>query len=72
MTSRTERTITLPAALVEDVERRCERSDFDSPDEYVTFVMRSVLARLEEPDGDAPQDVDEEIRTRLESLGYVE
>jgi Arc/MetJ-type ribon-helix-helix transcriptional regulator len=72
MTSTDERSITLPAPLVEEVERRCERGDFDSPDEYVTFVVRSVLTRLEEPDDEAPQDVDEEIRTRLESLGYVE
>ncbi|MFC7232259.1 hypothetical protein ACFQMM_14285 [Saliphagus sp. GCM10025308] len=66
--------ITLPSELVSRIETRLPRSDFDSADEYVAFVMQEVLTSVEaETETDeyegAAQD---EVEARLESLGYLE
>ncbi|MFC7214590.1 hypothetical protein ACFQO4_10945 [Saliphagus sp. GCM10025334] len=66
--------ITLPPELVSRIESRLPRSDFDSADEYVAFVMQEVLTSIEaETETDdyegAAQD---EVEARLESLGYLE
>ncbi|UTF54057.1 hypothetical protein [Natronosalvus rutilus] len=66
--------ITLPSGLVSRIEARLPRSDFDSADEYVAFVMREVLTSVEaetETD-DYEGAAQEEVEARLESLGYLE
>ncbi|USZ70720.1 hypothetical protein [Natronosalvus halobius] len=66
--------ITLPPDLVSRIESRLPRSDFDSADEYVTFVVREVLtsveAETETDDYEGP--AQDEVEARLESLGYLE
>jgi hypothetical protein len=72
---RTEtRSIELPAKLVERVERRLPRTEWDRPDAYVANVLEEVLFHVEsEPDDDAFEEVDEAaVQERLQSLGYVE
>ena len=67
------RGIELPAELVARVERRLDRTDHDTADEYVAFVLAETLARVEAATDDDPVDVDEsEVRDRLESLGYLD
>lgn len=67
-------TIALPASLVERVEQRLHQTDFEGPDEYVTFVVEEVLASVEETHGSQQHDsVDaDEVKNRLRSLGYLE
>lgn len=66
--------IRLPAEIVERVDERVPRTEFDSADEYVAFVVEEVLFRVESETGDADVDtVDEDqVRDRLESLGYLD
>jgi len=68
------REIRLPDRVLERVEQRVPRSDFESTSEYVTFVLEEVLERVEDTDGEeAHETVDEsEVQHRLESLGYLE
>ncbi|RXK46922.1 hypothetical protein [Halorientalis pallida] len=63
----------LPARIVERVEDRLPRTEFDSPEEYVSFVMEEVLYRVEqETEDDDFEEVDEdEVKDRLKSLGYL-
>jgi len=42
------REIKIPAELYEKIERRVKNTEFKSVDEYVTYVLREVLASLEE------------------------
>lgn len=65
--------IQLPERIVSRVEDRLPRTEFDTPGEYVTFVMEEVLYRVEkETENDDFEPVDEqEVKDRLKSLGYL-
>jgi hypothetical protein len=66
------RSLDLPAEIVERVERRLPRTDFDTPEAYVTYVMREVLYYVEEETDDEFEAVDEaDVKDRLRSLGYL-
>ena len=64
----------LPERIVERVEERLPRTEFDSTAEYITFVMEEVLYRVEqETEDDDFEEVDEdEVKDRLKSLGYLD
>lgn len=68
------RTIDLPERVAERVEARLPRTEFDTVDEYVAFVVEEVLYAVEsETAEDDVEPVDEAaVRSRLESLGYLE
>lgn len=65
--------VTLPDRLVSRVADRLPYTEFDSPDEYVAFVLEEVLYHVEEDTDEAAFDADEqeEVEERLESLGYM-
>lgn len=66
------REVQLPERVVEGVEGRLPYTEFETVDDYVTFVVEEVLYAVTEADDD-PEPVDEdEVRSRLESLGYLE
>jgi hypothetical protein len=67
------RSIELPERIVTRVEDRLPRTEFDTPAEYITFVMEEVLYRVEkETEDDDFEPVDEqEVKDRLKSLGYL-
>ena len=66
--------VELPSRIVERVEDRLPRTEFDSSAEYITYVMEEVLYRVEqETEDDDFEEVDEdEVRDRLKSLGYLD
>ena len=68
------RTVSLPEHLVAQVEDRLARTDFDSPEGYIAYVLEEVLVRVEDATEDANyESVDEdEVKSRLESLGYLD
>jgi len=63
----------LPNRIVERVESRLPRTEWDTPEEYVTFVLEEVLYHVEqETEDDEFESVDEEeVKDRLKSLGYL-
>ena len=67
-------TVELPRSLVERVEARLDHSEFDTPDEYVTYVVEEVVGRVEvASDVERASTVDRaEIENRLKSLGYLD
>lgn len=68
-----QRAVDLPERVAERVEARLQFTEFDSVDEYVTFVVEEVLYAVEEAADEDLEAVDEaEVRSRLESLGYLE
>lgn len=71
MTDEQTRTIELPERTVSRVEDRLPGTEFTSPDDYVAFVVAEVLHSTDP--SDAAVDVDEQqVKDRLESLGYLE
>lgn len=73
MTREETRTVELPERIVDRVEERVPRTEFDSAAEYITYVMEEVLYRVEqETDDEDFEPVDEEeVKNRLKSLGYL-
>ena len=67
-------TITIPTDVLDRLESRIARSEFETTDEYATFVLEEVLAHVEDAtDEETVTSVDqEEVETRLEALGYLE
>jgi len=63
----------LPSRIVSRVEDRLPRTEWESPEEYITYVMEEVLYRVEkETEDDDFEPVDEEeVKDRLKSLGYL-
>lgn len=67
------KSVTISASLFERVENRVNRTDFESPDEYVTFVLEEVLHSVESADDEEQVEIDEaEVKNRLRSLGYLD
>jgi hypothetical protein len=67
------RSLDLPGEVVDRVERRLPRTDFDTPAAYVTYVMREVLYYVESEADDEFEPVDEaDVKDRLRSLGYLD
>lgn len=48
----------------EKLSRRANRNGFDSPEEYGSFMVETVLDELE-------TETDDDVRGRLEDLGYM-
>jgi hypothetical protein len=70
MTERT-RAVELPERTVARVEERLAGTEFDGTEEYVDFVLREVLQGTEPADDAAGVD-EQQVKDRLESLGYLE
>lgn len=71
--NRSTSTLTVPTSVYERIERRLSRSEFETADEYATFVLEEVLGRVEDATDETATTVDQdEVETRLEALGYLE
>ncbi|QIB73941.1 hypothetical protein G3I44_06325 [Halogeometricum borinquense] len=67
------REVSLPVHILDRIEGRLPRSNFDTSDEYVAYVLEEVLSRVEDASDDEYESVDErEVESRLKSLGYME
>lgn len=63
----------LPERIIERVEARLPRTEWDSSAEYITYVLEEVLYHVEmETEDDDFEPIDEEeVKDRLRSLGYL-
>jgi|AntRauMinimDraft_2_1070382.scaffolds.fasta_scaffold04648_2 Arc/MetJ-type ribon-helix-helix transcriptional regulator len=67
MMNKTE-TIELPIELIDKIGDRVDRSDFETVDEYVSYVMERILDLVE---NENDKEIQDNIHDRLESLGYL-
>lgn len=65
--------VNIPDRIASRIEDRLPRSEFDSHDEYVTFILEEVLFQVESQTEDGAYDSthEEEVTERLQSLGYL-
>ncbi len=65
--------VELPTDVVTRVEDRLSRTEWETPDEYITYVVKEVLSQVETELGAADNDdvTEEEVRSRLKDLGYL-
>lgn len=66
-------TIELPQSLIDSVEQRLVYTRWETPAEYVEFVLEEVLSHVESEGSNEKLDaIDEsEVENRLEALGYL-
>lgn len=63
----------LSADLYRKIEERVKVTEFDSVEEYVTFVLEEVLKdEQEEEERTFTEEEEEEVKNRLRSLGYLD
>lgn len=73
MSDKPTATIELPLSIIDRVEDRVHKTEFRDVEEYVTYVLEEVLSQVEQKNDNDTEKIDEdEVRSRLESLGYLE
>jgi len=67
-------TVSIPTVLADKIKARIEDTGFTSVSDYVVYVLREVLASLEEEDKEKAFSKDEEdkVKERLRALGYLD
>ena len=71
--SQEKKNVSIPAELYDDIDQRVKETEFNSVEEYVTFVLEEVLKDDEDDEEIAfsPED-EEEVKKRLRALGYLD
>lgn len=66
--------IKIPKEIYEKIEKRIKDTEFKSVSEYVTYVLREVLASLEEEETEEvfSEEEEEKVKERLRALGYLD
>ena len=69
-----KKAIFLPAGLYRKIEERVNATEFNSVEEYVTFVLEEVLKDEEEKEEEKTfsKEEEEEVKKRLRALGYLD
>ncbi len=67
-------TVSIPVQLYEKIKKRIEGTGFTSVSDYVTYVLREVLASLEEEEKEEvfTKEEEEKVKERLRALGYLD
>jgi Arc/MetJ-type ribon-helix-helix transcriptional regulator len=67
-------TVSVPTPLIQKIKIRIEGTGFSSVSDYVTYVLREVIASLEEEEKQKPfsREEEEKVKDRLRALGYLE
>lgn len=67
-------TVSIPIQLHSKIKGRIEGTGFTSVSDYVTYVLREVLASLEEEEKEKPfsREEEEKVKERLRALGYLD
>lgn len=67
-------TVSIPKPLYDKIKRRIEGTGFTSVSDYVVYVLREVLASLEEEEKKEvfTKEEEEKIKEKLRALGYID
>ncbi len=67
-------TVSIPTPLAEKIKKRIEGTGFTSISSYVTYVLRELLASMEEEEKEEvfSKEDEEKIKERLRALGYLD
>ena len=66
--------IRIPKRLIEEIEERIKQTEFESVEEYVTFVLEEVVRDVEEeePEEVFSEEDETKVKERLRALGYLD
>jgi Arc/MetJ-type ribon-helix-helix transcriptional regulator len=69
-----EVTVDLPSELRRQLEDRISHTEFESLDEYIRFVLQTIVEedeRASHHGRSAPNEQNDQLKERLEDLGYM-
>jgi hypothetical protein len=69
--SETAKQITVPKSIYVELEAELKHTQFDDIDEYATYVFEELLHYLGESEFEADIADQDQLKDRLESLGYI-
>jgi len=76
LTNPKEMPLSIPKDLTEKLKKRADDKGFKSLSDYVTYILRQVLSRVEEDEKDkrkpSAQEDEEEIKQKLRDMGYLD
>jgi Arc/MetJ-type ribon-helix-helix transcriptional regulator len=65
-------TVSIPTTLAEKIRQRIEGTGFSSISGYVTYVLRELIANMDEEEEAFSKEDEEKIKDRLRALGYLD
>ncbi len=66
-------TVSIPKPLYDKIKERIQDTGFTSVSDYVTYVLREILASLDEEEEEVfSEEEEEKVKERLRALGYID
>ncbi|MBU0532697.1 ribbon-helix-helix domain-containing protein [Patescibacteria group bacterium] len=65
-------TVSIPRPLYDKVKERIKDTGFTSVSDYVVFVLRELMTEEEQDEEAFSKEDEENIKSRLRALGYIE
>ncbi|NPA86546.1 MAG: CopG family transcriptional regulator [Candidatus Diapherotrites archaeon] len=66
-------TVSIPKPLYDKIKELIEGTGFTSVSDYVTYVLREIVASIEEEKEEVfSKEEEEKIKARLRALGYID
>jgi len=64
-------TVKIPRPLYRKIQQVVEDSGFNSPTDFVVYVLRDLMGEAEEHVGEFSQDELDDVKRKLKNLGYL-
>ena len=68
-------TVSIPNSLAEKLKKRIEQTDFTSISEYVTYILRKIIHKIESEEEEKEafsKEEEDKVKERLRNLGYID
>ncbi len=70
--SEEKKNVPIPAEIYDAIAQRVKETEFNSVEEYVTFVLEEVIKDEDEEETPFTPEDEEEVKKRLRALGYLD
>lgn len=64
-------TVKIPRPLYRKVQQVVEGSGFNSPTDFIVYVLRDLMGEADDHAGDFSQDELDDVKRKLKNLGYL-
>ena len=64
-------TVKIPRPLYRRIQQVVEDSGFNSPTDFIVYVLRGLMGEAEEHKSEFSQDELEDVKRKLKNLGYL-
>lgn len=64
-------TVKIPRPLYRKVQQVVDGSGFNSPTDFIVYVLRDLMGEAEEHAGEFTQDELDDVKRKLKNLGYL-